>query len=290
MIPCVSEGFARVLRFSRGREDLAALRQNAAINIYYRVSAVLPVTDILSGGVAPRKDILLKYIAVPLGMLLSAIYDFIGHYGYTIIIFTLIVRIVLFPLYANQIKHSAKMAEVQPKMQALQKQYANDRETLNAKMQELYREEKFNPMMGCLPMIIQLPIIYGLFALLRNPTAVLTNTEMWIASHEAFFWISDLSQPDQWILPLLAGIATFFSTVMTQQQQAAVGDAANQMAPMMKIMKYFFPVMVLLMGRSFPAGLAIYWFIGSLVQIVQTHILNIWRKRLIEKNKANKKK
>jgi YidC/Oxa1 family membrane protein insertase len=231
----------------------------------------------------------LKYIAVPLGMLLSAIYDFLGHYGFTIVVFTLIVRIVLFPLYANQIKHSAKMAEVQPKMQALQKQYANDRETLNLKMQELYREEKFNPMMGCLPMLIQLPIIWGLFSLLRNPTAFLPDTEMWIASHEAFFWISDLSQPDQWILPILAGISTFFSFTMTQQQQAAGSEMSNQMAPMMKMMKYFFPVMIVGMGRSFPAGLTIYWFVGTLVQIGQTQILNLWKKRLIAKNKADKR-
>jgi YidC/Oxa1 family membrane protein insertase len=222
-------------------------------------------------------------------MLLSVIYEFIGHYGYAIIIFTLIVRAVLFPLYANQIKHSAKMAEVQPKMQALQKQYANDRETLNIKMQELYREEKFNPMMGCVPMLLQMPIIYGLFSLLRNPTYYLADTEMWIASHESFFWISDLSQPDQWILPLLAGAATFVSMMMTQQQSPG-GDAANQMAPMMKMMKYFFPIMVVGMGRSFPAGLAIYWFMGSLVQIGQTYILNVWRKRLIAKNKAGKGK
>ncbi|MDR1245487.1 MAG: YidC/Oxa1 family membrane protein insertase [Clostridiales Family XIII bacterium] len=232
----------------------------------------------------------MRYLAVPLGILLSAIYGIIGHYGYTIIIFTLIVRIVLFPLYANQIKHSAKMAEVQPKMQALQKQYANDRETLNLKMQEFYREEKFNPMMGCLPLIIQVPILWGLFSLLRNPTLVLTDTEMWIASHEAFFWIPDLSQPDQWILPIAAGICTFFSMMLTQQQQSAMGDAVNQMASMMKMMKYFFPIMVVWMGRSFPAGLAIYWFIGTLVQIGQTYILNVWRKRLIAKNKADKKK
>jgi YidC/Oxa1 family membrane protein insertase len=222
-------------------------------------------------------------------MLLSAIYEFVGQYGLTIVIFTLIVRIVLFPLYANQIKHSARMAEVQPKMQALQKQYANDKETLNAKMQELYREEKFNPMMGCLPMILQLPVLYGLFALLRNPTNYLTNTEMWVASHEAFFWIPDLSQPDQWILPILAGAFTFISTMLMQQTQPT-GDAANQMAPMMKIMKYFFPVMIVGMGRSFPAGLAIYWVIGTLVQIGQTQILNVWRKRLIAKNKTAKGK
>jgi YidC/Oxa1 family membrane protein insertase len=232
----------------------------------------------------------LKYIVVPLGMLLNAIYDLLGHYGYAIIVFTLIVRIVLFPLYANQIKHSAKMAEVQPKMQALQKQYANDRETLNMKMQELYREEKFNPMMGCLPMLIQLPIIWGLFSLLRNPILYMNDAEMWIASHESFFWVPDLSQPDQWILPILAGISTFFSFMLTQQQQTPGSEMSNQMAPMMKMMKYFFPVMIVGMGRSFPAGLTIYWFVGTLVQIGQTKLLNVWKKRLVAKNEASKKK
>jgi YidC/Oxa1 family membrane protein insertase len=220
-------------------------------------------------------------------MLLSAIYNVLGHYGYTIIVFTLIVRIVLFPLYANQIKHSAKTAEVQPKMQALQKKYANDKETLNLKMQELYREEKFNPMMGCLPMIVQLPIIFGLFSLLRNPTAYLSDTKMWIASHEAFFWVPDLSQPDQWILPILAGISTFFSFIVTQQQGTG-GEIGNQMAPMMKMMRYFFPVTIVGMGRAFPAGLTIYWFVGTVVQIGQSQLLNLWKKRLIAKTKAGK--
>src|SRR5690554_3968072 len=99
-------------------------------------------------------------IAKPLGMLLSFLYNYIDNYGITLIIFTVIVRLVLFPLYADQIKHSARMASVQPKMQELQKKYAHDKETLNMKLVELYKEEKFNPMRGCLPMLLQMPIIF----------------------------------------------------------------------------------------------------------------------------------
>jgi YidC/Oxa1 family membrane protein insertase len=199
----------------------------------------------------------------------------------TLIIFTLIVRILLFPLYAHQMSSSARMAEVQPKMQALQKKYANDKETLNAKMMELYKEEKFNPMQGCLPMLIQLPIIWGLFSLLRNPTAYLGgDTAMWIATHETFFWIQDLSQPDPWVLPISAGISTYFSTLLSQKQTTG---AASQMAPMMNAMKYLFPVMIVFFGRSFPAGLALYWFIGTLVQIGQTVVLQRWKKNMIAK-------
>ena len=112
---------------------------------------------------------ILGVIAEPLGWLLSFLYGFINNYGITIIIFTIIVKMCLYPLYIKQTKSMARMSEVQPKMLALQRKYANDKETLNIKMAELYKEEKFNPMGGCLPMLIQMPIIMGLFALLRQP-------------------------------------------------------------------------------------------------------------------------
>ncbi len=227
---------------------------------------------------------IIGWIAGPLGMLLSFLYDFFGNYGISIIVFTVIVKACLFPLYADQIKHSARMADVQPKMQALQKKYANDKETLNIKMMELYKEEKFNPMRGCLPMLIQMPIIFGLFALLRNPTLFIDSNTMLMAVHEAFFWMPDLSQPDPWVLPLLAGFSTFISFSQTQSQNT-MGE--NSMGSMMKMMKYFFPVMIVWMGRSFPAGLTIYWFIGTVIQIFQTMGLNKWKKRLIA-SKENK--
>ena len=199
-------------------------------------------------------------LAQPVGWLLSSIYDLIGNYGITLIVFTLIVKVCLYPLYSKQIKSTARMAQVQPKMKALQQKYANDKQTLNMKLSEMYKEEKFNPAAGCLPMLIQMPIIFGIFALLRNPLAYLQSDEMLFAVHESFLWMVDLSQPDKWILPILAGIATFISFRMTSQQQSAAQPGG--MGSMMKMMQYFFPVMIALMGRSFPAGLTIYWFVG----------------------------
>ena len=227
---------------------------------------------------------IIGFIAEPLGILLSYLYSFIDNYGITLIVFTVIVKLCLFPLYADQIKHSARMADVQPKMAALQKKYANDKEMLNIKMMELYKEEKFNPMRGCLPMLIQMPIIFGLFALLRNPTHFIHSNEMLMAVHEAFIWVPDLSQPDPWILPILAGITTFISFSQTQMQ-TSMGMTDNNMAPMMKMMRYFFPVMIVWMGRSFPAGLTVYWFIGTLIQIFQTKGLNKWKKKLAAEQK-----
>ena len=132
-------------------------------------------------------------------------------------------------------------------------------------------------------MLIQMPIIFGIFALLRNPLAYLQSDEMLFAVHESFLWMVDLSQPDKWILPILAGIATFISFRMTSQQQSAAQPGG--MGSMMKMMQYFFPVMIVLMGRSFPAGLTIYWFVGQFIQIFFNLHLNKVRKKIKEGGK-----
>ena len=210
---------------------------------------------------------IIGFMAGPLGVVLNFLYGFIQNYGITLLVFTLIVKFCLYPLYAKQIKSTVRMSELQPKMKALQAQYANDRQKLNEKTMELYKKEKFNPAGGCLPALIQMPIILGLFTLLRNPMMYIQGNEMLIATHESFLWIPDLSQPDPWILPVAAGITTYISFVQTQAQNAGMSDTNAAMASMMKMMKYFFPVMILVMGRSFPASLTIYWFFGQAVQI-----------------------
>lgn len=238
---------------------------------------------------------ILGVIARPLGWLLGLLYDFIGYYGITIILFTLIVKLCLYPLYIKQTKSMAKMSAVQPKMQAIQRKYANDRETMNIKMAELYKEEKFNPMGGCLPMLIQMPIIMGLFALLRNPMQYMGNdSSMIFAFHESFIWINDLSQPDPWILPIIAGVATFISFTMNQalNDTGSSNPQMNQMNGMMKMMKYIFPIMILWMARSFPSGLALYWAVSQIIQIFfNIHMASIRKKLKMEAEleKRNKK-
>lgn len=245
---------------------------------------------------------LLTVIAKPLLWILTALYGLIGNYGIAIIILTLIVKLCLYPLYIKQTKSMAKMATVQPKMQAIQNQYANDKEMLNIKIQELYKEEGFNPMSGCLPMLIQMPIIMGLFALLRNPLMYMSeaaSSNMIFAFHENFLWIDDLSQPDKWILPIIAGIATFISFTMNRllQDNGGSDQQAQSMNGMMKMMQYVFPVMILWMARTYPSGLAVYWAVSQIIQIgFNIHLTHI-RKQIkkeaeIEelKKKINKKK
>ena len=132
------------------------------------------------------------------------------------------------PLYAKQMKSSAKMSDAQNKIRDIQTRYANNREKMNEEMQKLYSEEGINPTSGCLPLLIQMPILLGLFQLLRNPLTYMTGPDMVVAVHEAFLWVKDLCQPDSWILPILAGASTYFTfSMMPQQEGAGMGAFAD---------------------------------------------------------------
>ena len=228
-------------------------------------------------------------LAKPLGFLLSWLYELIGSYGIALIIVTVIVKLCLYPVYAKSIKSTMKMTEVQPKIQEIQQKYAKDRELMNEKMTELYKEEGVSMYGGCLPMVVQMIVIMGLFALLRNPIAYIDSDSMLFAIHEPFLWIQDLAQPDKWILPIMAAVATFIATLMSQN--ATAGANAQQTKMMNSIMKYFFPIMILWMARSYPAGLAIYWFGSQLIQIFYNMRFAKMRKESAEKRaKASKKK
>ena len=230
-------------------------------------------------------------IAKPLGMLLNLLYNWTGVYGLAIVIFTIIVKVCLYPLYMKQMKSTAGMSKVQPKMKALQQKYANDKETLNVKMAELYKEEGISPAAGCLPLLIQMPILFGLFALLRNPLLYIdtSNDNMLFAIHQSFLWMNDLIQPDKWVLPILAGIATFISYSMTQKFTEGAGNAGGT-GGMMKMMKYIFPVMIVLMGRAFPGGLTVYWCLSQIIQIFYNLRANQMRKKLLGESKKGGRK
>ena len=229
-------------------------------------------------------------IAKPIGYLLALIYKLVGNYGISLIILTVIVKCALYPLYAKQIKSTADMSEMSEKAKEIQNRYANDREKMNEEMQKLYSETGFNPMSGCLPMAIQFPIIMGLFALLRNPMKYMpADNSLMFANHESFLWIKDLAQPDLWILPLAAGLATFFAfsmnSAMNMQQP---GASAGQNKAMNAIMKYFFPLSILWLARSYPAGLAIYWAGGQFMQIFFNLRINKIKEKMNEEKEKKK--
>lgn len=226
-------------------------------------------------------------IAKPLGWLMTWLYGIIGNYALVIIIITTVVKFVLYPVYKNQILTTANMADMQPKIQEIQRKYANDKETMNQKLAEFYQEENYNPAKGCMPMIVQMIVIMALFAVLRNPMTYITNEEMYFAIHESFLWIKDLSQPDLWILPILAGVFTFLSQWLNKLTNPTMQGSSNMM---MTMMMYFFPIMIVWLARSYPSGLALYWFVGQFIQVFFNLRLNQIRRKIVkEKTKTAKK-
>ncbi len=145
-----------------------------------------------------------------LGVILGFIVNIVGDYAWSIIIFTILVRLCLMPLMIKQIKSTKAMQDIQPKMQEIQEKYKNKPEKQKEELMKLYKDAKINPMAGCLPMFIQLPILMGLFALLRDPVAhgVFVDQAQFATAAKGFLWIKDLTTPDV-ILAVLSGATTF---------------------------------------------------------------------------------
>lgn len=224
-------------------------------------------------------EALFGVLARPLGFLLQWLYALIGNYAISLIVLTIVTKIAMYPVYKQQTMSQIGLQKIQPQMRDIQSKYAGDRALMNQKMQELYAKEGVSPTAGCLPMIVQMVIIMGLFMLLRNPIQYMNSETMVFAIHEKFLWIEDLAQPDPWILPILAGIATFFSFYLSAQSQPQQPGMGNMMTNMMK---YVFPVMIVWLARSYPAGLALYWFVSQFLQIFFSIRFNQLKKKMEE--------
>ena len=137
----------------------------------------------------------MRLLASPLGYLLTWLYDFIGSYGIAVLVLTVIIKLALYPVYAKQIKATMNMSKMQPKINEIQQKYAKDKQLMNEKMAELYKEEGGSMYGGCLPMIVQMLVIMGLFSLFRNPMNYIGSDQMLVAVQESFLWIQDFDQP-----------------------------------------------------------------------------------------------
>lgn len=235
-----------------------------------------------------------------LGMILKLIYDVIGNYAWAIIVFTILVKSAMLPLTIAQNKSMDGMNEIQPKLKELQTKYKNNPEKLNALTMQLYKEHNVNPMMGCLPLLIQFPIIIALFNVLREPVKYVFGTEQaFAAAEQAFFWLPNMTVPDviviggvtlPFILPVLAAVSTFLDTKFMQGKQAeadkkrkeenkkkGIVEQPNPMETTNKVMLYMIPCMILFWGVSFPAGLSLYWAVSNVYSIVQRRIFHAMR-------------
>lgn len=186
-----------------------------------------------------------------------------NSYGWAIIVFTVIVRVILLPLNAISIRSTTKMQSIQPQINELRKKYpGRDTESISLLQQEtnkLYKEAGVNPYAGCLPLIIQLPVMYALYgAILRTPQ-LQTGRFLWM----------DLSKPDPYfIMPILAMAFTFLSTYISQ-----LSTPASSQNGMTKIMTYGMSIIVGVMALQFQSAITLYWVISNLFQAVQTFIL-----------------
>ncbi len=202
------------------------------------------------------------------------VHSFLPNWGWAIVLFTLFLKILLFPLTYSSSVSMARMQTLQPKLKAIKKKYRNQkdpeqRRAMNAEMMELYKTEKINPMGGCLPMLLQLPILFGLFRLLAVSISV--RHEPWI------LWISDLSIKDPYyVLPVLMGI----TQIIVQKMTPSSGDATQQK------MMYIMPIVIVIFVINLPSGLTLYWFVSNLLQIGQQRIIN---QKIYIKKKAEDK-
>lgn len=200
----------------------------------------------------------LWWLAVPIHWLLMFYQSFVGNWGVAIILITLTVRGLLFPLTKAQYTSMAKMRNLQPKLQDLKERFGDDRQKMGQAMMELYKKEKVNPMGGCLPILLQMPIFIALYWVLL---------ESFELRHAPFMlWIHDLSVQDPYyILPLLMGVSMY---IMQKMQ-----PIAPTMDPMQVKMMQWMPVIFTVFFLWFPSGLVLYWLVGNIVAIIQQKII-----------------
>lgn len=208
------------------------------------------------------------------GWLLFTVYSFVKNYGWSIVIFTIICKLILLPLNIKSTKSMREIQMLQPEMNKLQKKYQNNQEKLNLEMQKLYKIYHVNPMGGCLPLLFQLPIIYGLFGALRSPLEYvfqnLPAAEANAIISEQWFWIPNLANPDPYyILPILCVIFTY----VTQKFTMSVNPGADSQQSTQKMMLYTMPLMIGFFAMSMPAGISLYWVIQNVFTFIQQFLM-----------------
>lgn len=198
----------------------------------------------------------LWFISQPLHTLLMMLYGVIGSLGLAIIAITIIVKTFLYPLTKAQYTSMAKMRNLQPKIMALKDRYGDDRQKFGQAMMEMYRKEKVNPMGGCFPLLLQMPIFLGLFYVFMESVEI---------RHTEFLWLKDLAAMDPFfILPILFGASMF---LMQKLQPMTVTD------PMQQKMMTWMPVIFSVFFIWFPSGLVMYWLVSNLISIAQMLII-----------------
>ncbi|MFA7666513.1 MAG: membrane protein insertase YidC [Burkholderiaceae bacterium] len=242
------------------RQGLPAIAAGATTTAHSRL-LIGPQDQRMLESVAPGLDLTvdygwLKVIAKPIHWLLEFLHGIVGNWGWSIVLLTIIIKTLFFPLQAASYKSMARMKAVTPRMQQIRERYGDDRAKMNQAMMELYKTEKINPLGGCLPIVVQIPVFIALYWVL------LASVEMRDAPW--FGWIKDLSAPDPfYILPLVMAGTMFIQVKLNPTPPDPM------QAKMMMIMPLVFSVMFFF----FPAGLVLYWLVNNVYSIIQQYVI-----------------
>jgi YidC/Oxa1 family membrane protein insertase len=221
-----------------------------------------PQTQKLLEAAAPGLDLARDYgwltpLAFPIYWSLAKIEHFVGNWGWAIIILTILLKLALFPLSAAGYKSMAKMKKLTPRLQKLKETYGDDRAKLHQAMADMYKTEKINPLGGCFPILIQIPVFIALYWVLL--AAVEMRGAPWLG------WITDLTAPDPfYILPIIMGITSILQVKLNPQP----------MDPMQARIMMIMPVAFTVMFVFFPAGLVLYWVVNNILSIAQQWVIN----------------
>jgi YidC/Oxa1 family membrane protein insertase len=225
--------------------------------------------------IAPGFELLKDYgyltiLAKPIFWLLEKIHGYVGNWGWSIILLTILIKLAFFPLSAASYKSMARMKEVQPRLMLMKEQFKGEPQKLNQAMMEMYRKEKINPLGGCLPVVIQIPVFIALYWVLLS--SVELRGAPWI------LWVHDLSLPDTSISDVL-GLTKFFPIGILPIVMAVSMFVQTKLNPtppdpiQAKVMMYM-PIVFSIMFFFFPAGLVLYWVVNNLLSIAQQWQIN----------------
>jgi YidC/Oxa1 family membrane protein insertase len=197
---------------------------------------------------------IIKPFSLAVLWVLVNLHKVIPNYGLVIIIFTILIKILFHPLTHKSVTSATRMQDLQPKVAELKEKYKKDPQRMNQEMMKLYKERGVNPLGGCLPLLLQMPLFYGLFVVFRS-TIELRGAKF-------IFWLSDLSQMDKYyILPVIMAATMFW------QQKMTIKDP-KQMA-----MVYMMPVLFFFLFKSFPAGLTLYWTFFNILSLIEQYYI-----------------
>ena len=271
--------FVEIAKYSSDKRIAVDVITNQNINFEETILYLGPLEygEISNLGVGIEEKILgwqwLSSVSWLVYSIMIFMYGLIPNYGIVVVLFAILIKTVTYPLMAKQLRSSKKMQEINPLLNNIKNKYKNNPTVQQQKIAALFQEHKINPLAGCLPMLIQMPVLMSVFMVFRNTIE--------FRGESFVFWINDLSAADTLffvgeipfnVLPFLMSASMYYTMQAGMANQPSGGDPAQEATQ--KMMKYMFPGMMFFLFYSFPSGLNLYYLCFNVMQIAQQKIIN----------------